>query len=160
MQILADGFILGLGAGENLNEHVVGRGWPSIDRRHQMLKEAIQVIRLLFGGELVTSEAQHSEVDSARLWDVPATPVPIGVAVSGGKSVETFAPLADHLIAVEPEKRLVEKWRDVRRATWLTSDYRVIGQIPIATRGGGGRPAVRGYMLRLVSVTEGPSGIR
>ena len=54
LQILADGrFTLGLGAGENLNEHIVGRGWPSIDQRHNMLKEAIQIIRELFGGELV-----------------------------------------------------------------------------------------------------------
>src|SRR3954464_11602381 len=34
-------FRLGLGAGENLNEHVVGRGWPSPSVRHEMLAEAI-----------------------------------------------------------------------------------------------------------------------
>ena len=54
LQILADGrFTLGLGSGENLNEHVVGRGWPSVDRRQEMLKEAVEIIRELFGGELV-----------------------------------------------------------------------------------------------------------
>ena len=60
LQILADGrFTLGLGSGENLNEHVVGRGWPSIDRRQEMLKEAVQIIRELFGGELVSWKGEH-----------------------------------------------------------------------------------------------------
>jgi G6PDH family F420-dependent oxidoreductase len=132
LQILADGrFILGLGAGENLNEHVVGRGWPAIERRHEMLKEAVQIIRELFGGELVNWKGEYFEIDSARLWDLPDTPVPIGIAVSGEKSVSTFAPLADHLIAVEPEKNLVDAWHDARRATGLPREYRVIGQIPI-----------------------------
>lgn len=132
LQILADGrFTLGLGAGENLNEHVVGRGWPAIGRRHEMLKEAVQIIRELFGGELVNWKGEHFEINSARLWDLPDTPVPIGVAVSGEKSVSTFAPLADHLIAVEPDKGIVDAWHDARRATGLPAHYRVIGQIPV-----------------------------
>jgi G6PDH family F420-dependent oxidoreductase len=132
LQILADGrFTLGLGTGENLNEHVVGRGWPEIDRRHEMLKEAVQIIRELFGGELVNWKGEYFEVDSARLWDLPQNPVPIGIAVSGDKSVSTFAPLADHLIAVEPNKQLVRAWHDARQATGLPGDYRVIGQIPV-----------------------------
>src|SRR5437763_16843720 len=40
--VLSDGrFTLGLGAGENLNEHVVGGGWPGADVRQEMLVEAI-----------------------------------------------------------------------------------------------------------------------
>ncbi|MBV9089064.1 MAG: LLM class F420-dependent oxidoreductase [Mycobacteriaceae bacterium] len=132
LQILADGrFTLGLGAGENLNEHVVGRGWPTVDRRHEMLREAIEIIRELFGGELVSWKGEHFQVDSARLWDVPETPVPIGVAVSGKKSVEMFAPLGDHMIAVEPKKDLVEAWHHTRQATGLPHGERVIGQIPV-----------------------------
>src|SRR6185312_5447654 len=132
LQILADGrFILGLGSGENLNEHVVGRGWPSVDRRQEMLKEAVQMIRERFGGEMVSWKGEYYEVDSARLWDIPETPVHLGIAVSGKKSVHTFAALGDHLIAVEPEKDLVDTWRDTRQATGLPGDYRVIGQIPV-----------------------------
>src|SRR5215212_10450745 len=85
LQILADGrFTLGLGSGENLNEHVVGRGWPTVERRHEMLREAIEIIRQLFGGELVSWKGEYFEIDSARIWDIPDTPVAIGVAVSGG----------------------------------------------------------------------------
>jgi hypothetical protein len=51
IQLLSDGrFTLGLGAGENLNEHVVGGGGPSADVRHQMLREAVEIIRRLFAG--------------------------------------------------------------------------------------------------------------
>src|ERR1700761_5942311 len=99
LQILADGrFTLGLGSGENLNEHVVGQRWPTVARRHEMLREAIQIIRELLTGEIVDWKGEHFEVDSARVWDVPETPVPIAAAVSGDRSIETFAPLADHLI--------------------------------------------------------------
>ena len=84
LQILADGrFTLGVGSGENLNEHVVGQGWPTIARRQDMLREAIQIIRELFTGEVVDWKGDYFEVDSARLWDVPDVPVAIAAAVSG-----------------------------------------------------------------------------
>jgi G6PDH family F420-dependent oxidoreductase len=132
LQILADGrFTLGLGSGENLNEHVVGGRWPTVSRRQHMLKEAIQIIRELFTGDLVDWKGEYFEVDSARIWDVPETPVAIATAVSGDRSIDMFAPLADHLIAVEPNKQIVDAWHDARRATGLPGDVRVIGQIPI-----------------------------
>jgi G6PDH family F420-dependent oxidoreductase len=132
VQILADGrFTLGVGSGENLNEHVVGQGWPTVKRRQDMLREAIQVIRELFTGEVVDWKGDYFEVDSARLWDLPDVPVAIAAAVSGDRSVETFSPLADHLIAVEPDKELVDGWHSARRGTGLPGDSRVIGQIPI-----------------------------
>jgi G6PDH family F420-dependent oxidoreductase len=132
VQILADGrFTLGLGSGENLNEHVVGRGWPTVVRRQDMLREAIQIIRELFTGDVVDWKGDYFEVDSARLWDVPEVPVAIAAAVSGKRSVETFSPLADHLVAVEPDKDLVDGWHGARKGTGLPGDSRVIGQIPI-----------------------------
>ena len=132
VQILADGrFTLGVGSGENLNEHVVGQGWPTVKRRQDMLREAIQIIRELFTGEVVDWKGDYFEVDSARLWDLPDIPVAIAAAVSGERSVKTFSPLADHLIAVEPDKELVDGWHAARRGTGLPGDSRVIGQIPI-----------------------------
>ena len=132
LQILADGrFTLGVGSGENLNEHVVGKGWPTIKRRQDMLREAVQIIRELFTGELVDWKGDYFEVDSARLWDVPEVPVAIAAAVSGERSVETFSPLVDHLIAVEPDKELVDGWHAARKGTGLPGDSRVVGQIPI-----------------------------
>ncbi len=133
MQILADGrFTLGLGSGENLNEHVVGRGWPTAVRRQDMLSEAIQVIRALFGGEMVNWRGDYFQVDSARLWDLPEVPVSIGVAMSGQKSVDKFATLADHLIAVEPDGELVDGWHAARQANGMAGGGRVVGQIPVS----------------------------
>jgi len=130
LQLLSEGrFLLGLGAGENLNEHIVGTGWPSVDLRHDMLEEAVHIIRELFTGELVTWEGEHFRVDSARLWDVPDGGVPIGIAVSGAKSIERFAPLSDHFVSTEPDKELVASWHDSHGGD--TSAARVIGQVPI-----------------------------
>ena len=126
--VLTEGrFTLGLGAGENLNEHVVGRGWPPVNVRHEMLDEAVQIIRRLFGGGYVNFAGDHFRVDSARLWDLPDRPVPIAVAVSGPQSVQRFAPLADHLVAVEPDPSLVQGWDQAAGGR----ESRKIGQLPI-----------------------------
>jgi G6PDH family F420-dependent oxidoreductase len=128
VDLLSDGrFILGLGAGENLNEHVVGRGWPPVNVRHEMLLEAVEIITALFGGGYVDYKGEHFRVDSAKVWDLPTNPVPVGVAVSGSQSVRAFAPLADHLIAVEPNADLVREWDDVSEKP----RPRKIGQLPV-----------------------------
>lgn len=132
VQILSDGrFTLGLGSGENLNEHVVGRGWPAAERRQDMLREAVKIIRELFGGRLVNWRGDYFQVDSARLWDLPDIPVGIGVAVGGPKAVDNFAKLADHLIAVEPDGDLVDSWHAARQVANGTGPGRVVGQIPV-----------------------------
>ena len=70
--MLSDGrFTLGLGAGENLNEHVTGGGWPPVNVRHQMLDEAVDIIRSLWAGGYVNYDGRHFQVDSAKLWDLP-----------------------------------------------------------------------------------------
>jgi G6PDH family F420-dependent oxidoreductase len=130
LQLLSDGrFILGLGSGENLNEHVVGEGWPMVDVRQDMLVEAVQIIRELHTGELVTWEGEYFRVDSARVWDVPDGGVPIGIAVSGPKSLDLFAPLGDHLISTEPDATQIDGWNAARDASAPPS--RAIGQLPI-----------------------------
>jgi G6PDH family F420-dependent oxidoreductase len=110
MQILSGGrFRLGLGAGENLNEHVVGKGWPMVGVRHEMLSEAVDVIAGLFdGGESFNYRGKYYDVESARLWDLPDERVPIGIAVSGPDSCRLAGEKADVLVAVEPKKELVE----------------------------------------------------
>jgi G6PDH family F420-dependent oxidoreductase len=133
VQILSDGrFTLGLGSGENLNEHVVGKGWPAVERRQDMLREAIKIIRELFGGRLVNWRGDYFQVDSARLWDVPDVPVGMAVAVGGKKAIDRFARLADHLIAVEPDGELVDEWHGARQAANLAGGGRVVGQIPVS----------------------------
>lgn len=127
MQLLSDGrFTLGLGAGENLNEHVIGAGWPPANVRHEMLGEAIGIIGRLFSGGYVDFVGRHYRVDSAKLWDLPQRRVPLAVAVSGEQSVDLFGPSADAMIAVQPDADLCALWR--ARAPRAE---RIIGQIPI-----------------------------
>jgi G6PDH family F420-dependent oxidoreductase len=107
MQILSGGrFRLGLGAGENLNEHVVGKRWPMVGARHEMLREAVDVISALFDGGEVSHRGEHFQVESAKLWDTPDERVPIGVAVSGPESATLAGEKADIMIAVEPKPEL------------------------------------------------------
>jgi G6PDH family F420-dependent oxidoreductase len=110
VQILSGNrFRLGLGAGENLNEHVVGRRWPSVGARHEMLGEAIDVISALFESEgAVNFRGKHFDVESAKLWDTPEQRVPIGVAVSGADSCRLAGSKADLMVAVEPKGELGE----------------------------------------------------
>lgn len=111
IQILSGNrFRLGLGAGENLNEHVVGQRWPAVGVRHEMLSEAVDVIRaLLEGGDAtVNYRGRHFDVEQAKLWDPPGQRVPIGIAVSGRDSCRLAGEQADMMVAVEPESELVE----------------------------------------------------
>ncbi|MDQ6698130.1 MAG: LLM class F420-dependent oxidoreductase [Actinomycetota bacterium] len=109
MQLLSDGrFSLGVGAGENLNEHVVGRRWPMAGVRHEMLTEAVEIIRALWEGELVTYRGRHFEVEGAKLWDLPETAPALGIAVSGERSCELAGRHADVMVAVEPDAQLGE----------------------------------------------------
>src|SRR5947209_5953815 len=113
LQLLSEGrFRLGLGSGENLNEHVVGRGWPAASVRQEMLAEAVEIIRRLFDGGYVTHHGEHFQVEAAKLWDRPDTPPPIGLAVSGSRSCELAGRLADVMIATEPKADLVEMFEN------------------------------------------------
>jgi len=128
--LLSDGrFTLGLGSGENLNEHVIGEGWPPVNVRHERFVEALDIINALFDGGHVNYVGDHYRVDSAKLWDLPETRVPIGVAVSGPQSIEAAAPRADVMIAVEPDADLGPAFDAATRAS---APARKVGQLPIS----------------------------
>ncbi len=104
-------FFLGVGTGENLNEHIVGQGWPETAVRQARLVEAIRVIRLLWGGGMQSYHGSFYTVENARLYTLPATPPPLMVAVGGPKSVEIAAQLGDGMIGTEPDKKLMRGFR-------------------------------------------------
>lgn len=103
-------FTLGVGAGERLNEHVVGRGWPPADIRHEMLRESIEAIRELWNGEYVTYRGQHITVEDARIYSMPSTAPDILVASSGERSASLAAEMGDGLVAVEPDRDLIQSF--------------------------------------------------
>jgi G6PDH family F420-dependent oxidoreductase len=107
MQLLSGGrFTLGLGAGENLNEHIIGGQWPIAGIRHEMLAEAVEIIRALWDGGMVTYRGKHFDVESAKIWDLPSTLPPIGIAVSGPDGCRIAGKHADVMIAVEARPEL------------------------------------------------------
>ncbi|WP_231334745.1 TIGR03557 family F420-dependent LLM class oxidoreductase [Actinomadura graeca] len=128
MGVLSDGrFTLGLGAGENLNEHVIGRGWPSVDVRHEMLTEAVEIIKALFGGDYVNYRGRHFTVDSAKLYDLPEQPVPIGMAAAAPRAGRLAARHADAFISDQPVGDVVRLFAEEGGA-----GKPVYGQIPVA----------------------------
>lgn len=129
LQIISGGrFTLGLGSGESLNEHIIGTGWPGANIRQHKLAEAVGIIRALFDGGYVSHLGPHFTVDSAKLWDLPDTRVPIGIAVSGQQSCEQFSPLAEVMVGIEPEPELGRFWDGARS----DGPSRKVGQLPIS----------------------------
>lgn len=97
-----------------------------MNTRHEMLREALEIIKKLFSGEYVNYRGEFFEVDSAKLWDLPDKPPPIGVAVSGGRSCALAAEYADVMIAVEPEANLIRQFE-----TAGGEGRAKVGQIPV-----------------------------
>jgi coenzyme F420-dependent glucose-6-phosphate dehydrogenase len=110
--LLPDRFVLGLGTGENLNEHIVGMGWPHPEERLDMLEEAIDLIRRLWTGELVTEWTDHFTVDRARLYTLPETSPPIAVAASTAAAANLAGRSGDALISTAPDEELVDAFRE------------------------------------------------
>jgi G6PDH family F420-dependent oxidoreductase len=101
-------FFLGLGTGENLNEHVLGRRWPEYEVRAEMLEEAIEIIRNLWAGEQVSHHGRHYTVENARLYTLPEAPVPVYVAASGPASARLAGRVGDGLVSTAPDRSLVD----------------------------------------------------
>jgi G6PDH family F420-dependent oxidoreductase len=101
-------FFLGVGTGENLNEHVVGQRWPSHEERLEMLEEAIGVVRRLWRGDLVTHRGRWFTVDRARIYTLPDEPPPIAVAAGGKRAAELAGSVGDALVSTSPDEEIVD----------------------------------------------------
>lgn len=111
--ILSDGrFTLGVGSGERLNEHVVGRGWPPVHVRHEMLRESLEIIRLLWSGGYHTYRGEHLTLEDAQVFDLPDTPPTIAVAAGGPRAAKLAAELGDGIFATEPRADLVNAYTE------------------------------------------------
>jgi G6PDH family F420-dependent oxidoreductase len=111
-EMLDGKFILGVGSGEALNEHILGGPWPSLDVRLEMLEEAIALIRELWTGEVVTTQGKHYQVDHARIYNVPETPPEIYVSGFGPKATDVAARIGDGYMSTAPEGELVKRFKE------------------------------------------------
>ena len=100
-------FLLGVGSGENLNEHVIGGRWPTTAERQEMLREAVGVIRHLWEGGERDWSGKHYTVEDARIYDLPQPLPQILVAAAGPQSARLAAEVGDGLIGTDPDSELV-----------------------------------------------------
>lgn len=105
-------FFLGVGTGENLNEHVIGDRWPAHQTRLEMLEEAVEIIRLLWEGGSQSYVGEFFEVEKARIYTLPEEPPPIFIAGDGETSAQLAGEIADGRISVSPEPELTETFRE------------------------------------------------
>jgi len=101
-------FVLGLGIGERINEHVTGSPWPRPGVRRRMLQEAIEVLRPLLAGEDVDHEGEFFTVEHARVYTRAATPPDLWVAVGGPRTARMAGELADGMIGLQPAAAQIE----------------------------------------------------
>ncbi len=120
---MSDGrFTLGLGAGERLNEHVTGTEFPAADLRHDMLREAIEIMTKLWSGEFVTHRGEFYDADHVKIYEHLGTQIPMVLAVSGDQSLDLASDTGcEGIMAVEPDGDLVTGWAErggSPAATW------------------------------------------
>jgi len=101
-------FVLGLGLGERLNEHVTGERWPRPGIRRRMLAEAIEVIRPLLAGDDVDHDGEFFTVEHAQLFTRPSTPPPLWLAVAGPRTARLAAEACDGMIGLAPTASQVQ----------------------------------------------------
>jgi G6PDH family F420-dependent oxidoreductase len=151
--ISEDRFTLGVGAGERLNEHVVGQGFPSVRGRHERLVEALDIIELLWRGGYQSYEGKHLQLEDAQVFDLPEQLPVIAVAAGGRDAAEMAATRGGGLFATEPRKDLVEayqakggrgpKYAEIpvawgpdaieaahRTSRWALTGWRVMSELP------------------------------
>jgi G6PDH family F420-dependent oxidoreductase len=110
--MLRGGFILGVGTGEALNEHILGDPWPSVDVRLEMLEEAVALMRRLWEGDFVTQSGPHYRVDNARIYSLPDEPPKVYVSGFGPKATDVAARIGDGYISTSPDADLVRRFKD------------------------------------------------
>lgn len=112
---LEDRFVLGVGTGERLNEHVTGERWPPHDVRLEMLEEAVEILRLLWAGGEKTYRGEHFTVENARVFTLPEEPPPIAVAAGGETTAAAAGHYGDALISTSPDEAVVERFEQGNR---------------------------------------------
>jgi G6PDH family F420-dependent oxidoreductase len=105
-------FALGVGTGENLNEHVTGARWPLPYERLEMLEEAVEVIRKLWSGDEITHKGEHYTVEQAQLYTLPEEPPEIYVAAAKPQAAQLAGRIGDGFITTAPDEELVQEFEN------------------------------------------------
>ncbi|MFS3129811.1 TIGR03557 family F420-dependent LLM class oxidoreductase [Nocardioides sp. Bht2] len=111
--MLGDRFVLGVGTGEALNEHITGEPWPPAAIRLEMLREAVEVIRRLWTGEVVTHRGTYFQLDQAQIYTTPTSPPPVYVSGFGPDSIRAAAEIGDGYITTSPDPEPLARFREL-----------------------------------------------
>jgi G6PDH family F420-dependent oxidoreductase len=112
--VLLDGrFYLGVGSGEALNEHVLGDGWPEAEIRLEMLEEAVEVMRKLWSGDVVSHRGPHYRVENARIFTRPDAPPPVLVSGFGPKAIELAGRIGDGFVTTSPDADGIARFHEI-----------------------------------------------
>jgi G6PDH family F420-dependent oxidoreductase len=110
--VLTEGrFVLGVGSGEALNEHILGDRWPTAGERLEMLEEAVQVMRELWDGGVVNHFGKYFTVEQAQVYTRPDEPPKVYMSAFGPKALDLAAKIADGFISTKPDGEHVETFR-------------------------------------------------
>ena len=90
--------VLGVGSGESMNEAPLGVKWPEPKERFGRLKEAVELIELLWSQDRVDFEGTYYQVAKATIYDRPDTQVPLYIAGSGPAATRLAGRRADGFI--------------------------------------------------------------
>ena len=119
-------FFLGIGTGENLNEHILGDHWPPYDERRGMLVESMEIMRGLWQGDLYSHRGEHYIVENARLYTLPSDPIRIVVAAGGPESATVAGQLGEGMIVTAPNREVIDAFRAAGG-----SDKPIYGQVTV-----------------------------
>jgi len=110
--LLEGRFVLGLGTGELLNEHIMGRGWPRVGVRREMLSEAVDIIRKLWGGGMVSHSGKYFQLEDAKIYSLPRELPKIVVSAFGPKSLGLAATKGDGLVSLMPDRQVIKQFNE------------------------------------------------
>lgn len=100
-------FYLSVGTGEALNEYAATGYWPGYNERRARLAEAIDLIRALWSGDVVSFSGDYYETRGLKLWTLPEQPIPIYISSKVSESAAFAGEYGDGLVSVgglTPEK--------------------------------------------------------
>lgn len=109
--LLPGRFVLGVGSGENLNEHIYGDHWPAAPIRIDMLSEAVDVIRTLWQGGMQDYDGLYYHVENAQIYTLPDELPPIYMAADGPIAAKAAADYGDGLIVSGGKKDILDMYQ-------------------------------------------------
>lgn len=91
---------LGVGTGEALNEYAATGLWPPYSTRRAQMIEAIELIRALWSGDVISHRGEHYRTCKAKLYTRPQEAIPLLISSMVPQSARMAGCYGDGLITV------------------------------------------------------------